>query len=433
MKYRIFTATFLFFCLIATVSEAQIRLAGYTHSEYTSVGNKFWVKDSIKYDCYKNTNSTEGKFPIPEYEILYTNAQVFAASSSTAALTLQERHTQSFDGSNHLTERIVETPDGSGWKNKSKIEITYVSGMPDSVFGYTWSTFGAGSWRQGSRVGYKWSGNNVLTYTRETRGFGGGGGSNWKFDHRMTYTYNGSNETSRIREEYSGGNWVNKLKVVTTYSGGKKTEELTQDWDGSQWTDKEKTLFTFDASNRVTKEETSFYDAIQTKWFNSYLNTYTYSGSNKVADSMIRQNWDGLQNIWVNNIRFIHESRSDKMSYQETSSFDGNMWIKTQGIDSANKWYWDYPVGVNEIATASDDEVKVYPSPANDVLNINIANSTADFKLAIVDMTGRVQKSWTANAASSISVSVSSLPAGNYVLAMDDGNGIKTKQFVINR
>lgn len=423
MKYRIFTATFLLSCLIGTLANAQLRLAAYTHSEYTSVGNKFWVKDSIRYDCYKHTSGTEGKFQLPEYDILYTKAFVFEASSSTANLELQKRHTSTFDGSNHLTEVLIEEPDGSGWKNDAKIEINYVSGKPDTVYYYSWSTWGGGSWRSSSRIAYTWNGNNVASATRETRTMSG-----WRNDWRKSYTYSSGMQTSYTEEDWSGSAWVNKNKTTTTYAGGKKSEVLLQEWQSGAWVDKEKDKYTY-TGNDLTNVETEFY--VAPTWFKSYKNTYTYNGKS-TPDSMVRQNWDDLQSLWVNNIRFELKHNTDKKTYEETSSWDGNMWIKTQNIDSLNQWYYDWPVSVTEVANA-DNRVKVYPSPASDVLNIEVANTSADVKLTIVDMTGRVQKALTANTNDIISVSVSHLPAGNYILSVDDGNGIKTEQFVINR
>lgn len=77
-------------------------------------------------------------------------------------------------------------------------------------------------------------------------------------------------------------------------------------------------------------------------------------------------------------------------------------------------------LGVSSVNTASD--IKVYPNPAKDALNITGLNISDN--IAVFDMMGRpVINNWTVYSQGTSTFSMSSLPSGSYIVIVKDAGG----------
>lgn len=103
-----------------------------------------------------------------------------------------------------------------------------------------------------------------------------------------------------------------------------------------------------------------------------------------------------------------------------TSVFDGFV-VKASATDSLLSLEQDF-AAVN---------FKVYPNPANDIVNIN-AGTTLVKSLQVTDMNGRVVKNVSVNNLSQTSVNISDLNTGLYLLSVFTNEGVGTVKLVKN-
>jgi hypothetical protein len=89
-------------------------------------------------------------------------------------------------------------------------------------------------------------------------------------------------------------------------------------------------------------------------------------------------------------------------------------------------------VTVDDCASISEQEVKgfeIYPNPANDVLNIQNHDLSGVSGIEIVDLAGRVVKSFTGMHES---ISIDNLPQGSFILKIQHMAGVSSIPFVKN-
>lgn len=423
MNNKIFTGLILLACSGIGQANAQQRLVAQSQWDFNG---GYVLKDSARYEHSSGTRANEGKYNIVEYDNLYDKGWVYDASGQ-----LDKTHTQTFDGNNLLTERIVLEADGS---NDSRITIDYDSGLkPDTVKYYTWSSFGGGRWSLGSRIAYDFNGNNVSQKTRERYQFGGGG--SWRNDYQENWVYSGGNITTYTRKEWSSGNWVNVVEHRTKYASGKISEVEHYNWDGTggSWNLNDKDIYTYDGSGRLESIANEFY--VGSAPFNGRKLQYIYNGTNADADSIIRLEWDGVGNVYTNSKRTaLDYNGAGQVTLASTESWDGSKWYTEVGLDSSLHYYYGWAVNVTEVNTA-DNGISVYPIPATNNINIKIAGVAADkeFRMSIIDIAGKVQRAWNVQAASLITVPVNELAGGSYILSVDDGNTVKNERFLISK
>ena len=90
---------------------------------------------------------------------------------------------------------------------------------------------------------------------------------------------------------------------------------------------------------------------------------------------------------------------------------------------------------VEEAKAARENLVKVYPTPANDLINVVVHDDLVDTKtlISIVSMNGMVMQTRSAANARSVQLDVSRLPAGQYLLRIAGNKRITNKLISITR
>ena len=109
-------------------------------------------------------------------------------------------------------------------------------------------------------------------------------------------------------------------------------------------------------------------------------------------------------------------------------STNGNYSVKidsTNGCENTSNLFAASSVGVNEIS--ENTEIKIYPNPANDELNIvQSAMSNQQLAVSILDALGKtIIASITFN--NSATINTSSLSEGMYFVRITDANGVVVK------
>jgi len=108
-------------------------------------------------------------------------------------------------------------------------------------------------------------------------------------------------------------------------------------------------------------------------------------------------------------------------------------WVMTTHNGCSQKSYFNIPSGVNNVNTQQQGEVKVYPNPANDVLNVAISSSvTGKVNIEVMNMLGqKVMADQTTD--NKAALDVAALPAGAYmVVCYRGGDRIAAVRFVKN-
>lgn len=90
------------------------------------------------------------------------------------------------------------------------------------------------------------------------------------------------------------------------------------------------------------------------------------------------------------------------------------------GVDSSNLGCWTLQLNPDPVMQAEED-VHVYPNPANDVLTIKVQESLSE--VLLLDMAGRAIKSETALHTNTYTLTVSDLPRGVYLLQVNTQSG----------
>ena len=186
----------------------------------------------------------------------------YAWNETDAAWDETYRSTNTYDGSNHLTQTLWEDNISSSWVNSALATNTY-----------------DGSGRLATTTNQNWAIDH------------------WENETYATYAYDGSGHlTTMILQDWDAdaGQWVNWMRTTFTYTGDRVATSTTQMWDIT-WVDFSRMTYTYDGSNRLTEWLTELW--MDDHWENSGHVTSTYDGNGRLAQT-VSQYWQG--GAWVN-------------------------------------------------------------------------------------------------------------------------------------
>ncbi len=242
-------------------------------------------------------------------------------------------------------------------------------------------------------------------FTKYTYNSDGSIASIW--DQRFgKYTYNytaGGELISELHQMYDPGvaNWIDRYNKVYTYSSSGdffSTTLLKYDTSGT-WVNDIKRDYWF---NKDGKDSLRIYNRwIASKWDTATRYRYAYI-SPDLLSSVIIDKWNpGTQN-W-------------EVSADTFSSFGGHIF----------RFQYEafFPTSVKSMDVAAA-EMKMYPIPATDILNIETSfNENAQIAACIFSTDGRLLRKWTYKQAPhhKCTIPVADLGQGNYVLTLSDG------------
>lgn len=428
-----FTLSMLF-CAGILSNAAMAQQPRLLQRAFFSNNGAFVFGDSSDY-FYTGTNGqTPGNFAIPEFEMMYDSMHVYSSPTN-----LSMRTTRTFDGSKNVTEQQTDTMTSSGWRGKELVTITYKSGKPDSALTERWSSFGGGGWRNSSLIVYNtFSGKYPTSLTAWSWSMGGGG--NWRSNYKQSITYNGSGQITNLEEQdyYSHlSGFRNVSRISITYNGTKPSTENLYTWDttNNSWLVTNRATYTFNTDGTVKEREDQFY--FQGTWYNSALYQYTYSNPSfgKNPDSMIHLEWSAISSPqqYLNKRLYTYTwNGANQILTMDTKGWDAgtSTWKATFGDSIVHNYYESFwPVSINNTNIANYNSVKVYPNPANDLLNIDMPRQGTATHFTIYSVNGQVAKEWD----NETKVSVSDLTSGVYFLNVSNGQMVTTKRFVISR
>jgi len=137
--------------------------------------------------------------------------------------------------------------------------------------------------------------------------------------------------------------------------------------------------------------------------------TFTYTGSTGVSS----YKWDFDDGDTATTATATH-------TYTKTGAITACVTVRNScGDNTYCKSFYLFPTGVEGV-TETDNNIKVYPNPANDA--VHIEGITAGTGIQLFDVTGR-QVLQSASTSTNASINIGSLSTGSYVLVLTDING----------
>lgn len=157
------------------------------------------------------------------------------------------------------------------------------------------------------------------------------------------------------------------------------------------------------------------------------LLTFTFSHSTVSAQTMYVKESSGTQTAYtLSNIQKMSFS-SGNLTVTKTDNSSGVFALS----DLRYLNFSDVSTDLQENLSVKSQQLKVYPNPVGDILNIDIAGmSEAEGTLSILNFEGKTMLSRQVNNEDVLSLDISSLPTGIYLCRYSNAAEIKTVKII---
>lgn len=168
---------------------------------------------------------------------------------------------------------------------------------------------------------------------------------------------------------------------------------VEQIWDGDQWINNLKTTYNYDNEKLIEKVE-FYWDEGLADWTNIYKYTYAWQSNGNLDEEMFYE-WDDAAQSWEYdfNMQGVYDNTVSQedlifpyLSFQNEEAMffehkiDSAMTLEYEPLTSTwldyNKVVFHYS-DISKIENINQDKfsAKVYPNPANEIINIEISGS----------------------------------------------------------
>lgn len=434
------------------------RLIAYAHTTYD--GSDYTPTDSgcLRYSNGRTFNAKTNTFQFDTNRIF-----VYLIPYSEYGYRIKEFET--YDHKNNLlidrTQRLRLSD--SSWQDSLQFLYTYDSSS--NMLSKTQQRH-ALDWVNVDRYLYSFdAASNALTVLYQIWSTNG-----WQnnYNHAFTYdTYN--NRTNDIYQTYDTTRfiWVNIANGDYTFNTSNKVvTEKVQKWIGSSWLDSARyqfgydmtntylesklrdvnisatwvydtnVVYTYDTNHNMVSELHQYYWGYPTLWMDSSLYTYTYDANHNRISALKQNNTTrsvptAYQNEWYE--EYSYNNYHQMTSYKSTEwNVIGGFWEPTTA-DHFHRYYYAIATGVSN-TTKQEGDLKIYPSPANDILDIALTWDKEENSLIMIyDMSGRLWSQWQTGAkqAYHYQYPVVQLPSGIYIISIRNANNEISKIFSV--
>jgi hypothetical protein len=298
------------------------------------------------------------------------------------------------------------------------------------------------------------------------------------------YTYNNNNWEKEDKEEYeynaegmlittleygvTDGEWELCTKEKLTYENGNLISDILTGWNGTGWHNISKYEYTYENGNLIKvgyyewKDNTWSLSSIKECYYNSNNDMteevkYSYQNGNKVNEFKSTRVFDNNHNIvmgidyyWGND-SWIEKSKSEysyDMNYLLSDvilpydllllflyydvEFFKNMGISAKAYEkNGNEWslvgttmFYYSEQDVVSTKESIKSNVKVYPNPASDYINVDIAGQANNATLSLINAQGQVVLSKTIQ--NHEQINISNLTKGMYLYKISTNGNVFT-------
>jgi hypothetical protein len=252
-------------------------------------------------------------------------------------------------------------------------------------------------------------------------------GTAFKESSKREFQYNTAGQVEAIHVfNKQGGNWMIVSRTTYTYNGGKMVEYLSEQNTAGVWNPTTLVLYTYNANGDLATYEQRTWQS--GTWQNNLKWVYEYNKQNWLT-GYIYQTWS--LGAYTNVTKTAYEYNAYGQEVVKTDSTWNSTSQKFEwGMNNKKTLYYykDVPGSVGH--TASTNTLKIYPVPAGDVINISRTRGGQAATVSLIDMSGRVVKTAMADAPVS-TMNVSDLPAGQYIITVQDERSVTSQQVTI--
>jgi hypothetical protein len=252
---------------------------------------------------------------------------------------------------------------------------------------------------------------------------------------RWTNTINASHEIISSKEDIYdsvGMVWQNYRQHFYTYDSRKnKLTDTIQIWNGSSYQNAQLGVFTYDAANNALTKTWKSLRA--STWVDTENRVFSYDSLHDIISEL--EQYKDIASGLIQNYALTLTSYN---SYGEPLTEHSYSLWDTSTNDWNSKtifnYYYDKSVAVPANSNNLPNTIKIYPSPANDLVSLSIDNIKAQpFFITIYSTDGKLYRQWQTPAIANYhtEISVHNMPAGNYLLSVKCPEGVTTKQFAI--
>ena len=332
----------------------------------------------------------------------------------------------------------------SQWIYETKSDYTFDANDNLSLeISYDWNV---NQWIYDDKFEYTFDANNNLilkiNYDWDTNV------NQWKNYNKIEYTYDvNNNKTSEIEHywyEYTN-QWINFNRIEYTYDvNNNLILEIGYAWDvnANQWKNYNKIEYTYDVNNNLTLKIIHAWDVNANQWKNYKKYEYNFD-ANENRILYVSYDWDDNLNQWIFNQK--NENNYDLSinvsdlivplwyinAFNPTNKLldiFSHYWnTTTNSWDNGYKYFFYYSdtSGINEL---SDNNIKLYPNPVNNDLNINFENNIGPAIFEVFNMQGT--KLLTQKVSTKDQIHLNYLHSGVYLYTITIDGKIKSGKII---
>jgi len=451
---------FIFLAVIGTCAFAQARqyrlVSTGTYS--ADAAHNYQLADSVIYS-YSNGRGSNMKTGVYLYD------SMFRYRLSGSSLGLSALYYRTYGDSDRIITQAYAKRKGAAWQNVSRNVYAYYTNVRyDSTVADNWDSVG-NVWLSNHRYKYYYTGtrldsifwrkNVAVTWLPEAKELNEYQSGNLIAHHLMIWNDTTAAWDSFQREDF-GYDTASRLIEDTLY---------TYDSAAAMLIPISRENYAYDSNGRVGEHTYSSWSETFDRWDGTYQHYYTYLNNGLVDIEVINQ-WDIIAQAWgpYKRLQYNYDVNQNP-TYTLEKAFSGwtylNSMLETWYYntdklpvthnfytwdDQAAKWYpmegegsqtfYHYELIPDAIAVAKIglSGIRVYPNPARDVAYINLHwNEMAPFIIRIYNLQGQVVYRASRDAAveHTLSVNISGLPSGQYIIKADNGKEEMTNHLII--
>lgn len=187
--------------------------------------------------------------------------------------------------------------------------------------------------------------------------------------------------------------------------------------------------------------EKTFQKHLGGSWNDDYRTTYTYNSSNELVEEL-KETYNGSLSTWSNNSKVEITYSGGKVVSRKRSYYNSGTWtlledfkyfynpngtLKEAYFTPVSRALYFYDPATTGINNVMADDIAVYPNPSNGRFTIDVANVTST--IVVTDVAGK--QVYTGNATGSLTVDLSHLQKGVYLVNITNESGSSTQKIVL--
>ena len=336
------------------------------------------------------------------------------------------KHLYTYDVSNNNTLKLSQRLVNNIWEDEArKVQAFDINNNLTSDEYQIWNNTNS-LWEPTDKSLYTYDLNNNMTSTLQLHYNMGV----WDSSTLHSYHYTNNIQDTMWRKLWQSGT----VRATSIYQNGSLATTYIHKLDGNDWDPTQREFFLYQGSMLII-DSIQNWDTTALIWKDQQVYTYTIDNNND-AISMLTRMVDPQTGI-MRNYRWdtMTYNNGHKITWQKRFNWSPNTNTFIVSAFSREKFYY-YEQYTNDVKniTSNASKFEIYPSPANDDINIHTNFETPeDFKVQVYDMQGRLvlQLGEKATKEYNRNIPLHNLPSGNYILQIAGSKTKAQEQFTI--